>query len=70
MSTIKVHKPAPEASRDEPFADKVRDILAALGEDPEREGLIKTHERVEASLRWLYQVYRLSVEDVVGDAVF
>jgi len=54
----------------EPFADKVREILAALGEDPRREGLIKTPERVEASLRWLTQGYWQTVEDVVGDAVF
>jgi GTP cyclohydrolase IA len=70
MSTIKVHKPTAPASHAEPFAEKVRDILAALGEDPEREGLVKTPERVESSLRWLTQGYRLTVEDAVGDAVF
>jgi GTP cyclohydrolase I len=70
MSTIKVHKPAQQPSQAEPFAGKVRDILAALGEDPEREGLVKTPERVESSLRWLTQGYRMSVEDAVGDAVF
>ena len=37
---------------------------------PDREGLVKTPERVEASLRLLTQGYRMSVEDVVGDAVF
>jgi GTP cyclohydrolase I len=58
-------RPAAEA-----FADKVRDILASLGEDPGREGLLKTPERVESSLRWLTQGYRMSVEDAVGDAVF
>jgi GTP cyclohydrolase IA len=70
MSTIKVHKPAQQPSQAEPFAGKVRDILAALGEDPEREGLVKTPERVESSLRWLTQGYGMSVEDAVGDAVF
>jgi GTP cyclohydrolase IA len=66
MSTIKAIK----ERLPEPFADKVRDILAALGEDPGREGLVKTPERVESSLRWLTQGYHLSVEDAVGDAVF
>ena len=37
-----------EPSHLEPFADKVQAILAALGEDPEREGLLKTPERVES----------------------
>jgi GTP cyclohydrolase I len=54
----------------EPFADKVREILAALGEDPRREGLLKTPERVEASLRFLTQGYWMTVEEVIGDALF
>ena len=54
----------------EPFAGKVREILAALGEDPGREGLLKTPERVEKSLRFLTQGYWMTVEEVVGDAVF
>ena len=63
MSTIK-------ATKDTTFAGKVREILAALGEDPSREGLLKTPERVEASLRFLTQGYRMTVEEVIGDAVF
>jgi GTP cyclohydrolase IA len=53
-----------------PFAEKVRDILAALGEDTNRDGLAKTPERVEASLRFLTQGYGMSVADAIGDAVF
>ena len=60
-------KPAPEGK---PFAEKVREIVAALGEDPSREGLLKTPERVEASLRFLTQGYGMTVEEVIGDAVF
>ncbi len=58
------------APRPEPFADKIREVLAAMGEDPRREGLLKTPERVESSLRFLTQGYWQTVEDVVGDAVF
>jgi GTP cyclohydrolase I len=53
-----------------PFAEKIRDVLAALGEDPGREGLLKTPERVEAALRFLTQGYQQTVAEVVGDAVF
>jgi GTP cyclohydrolase I len=60
---------APPAA-DHPIAPDVRRILTALGEDPERQGLLRTPERVEASLRWLTQGYRLSAADAVGDAVF
>ncbi len=54
----------------EPFEGDVRHILAELGEDPDRDGLRRTPERVEASLRWLTRGYGMSVEAVVGDAVF
>jgi GTP cyclohydrolase I len=54
----------------EPFADKIRETLAALGEDPGREGLLKTPERVESSLRFLTQGYHMTVAEVIGDAVF
>ncbi len=67
MSSIKVRRIAPAAA---PFAEHVHAILAALGEDPERDGLVKTPSRVEAALRWLTRGYSLSVADVVGDAVF
>jgi GTP cyclohydrolase I len=48
----------------------VRRQLAFLGEDPDREGLQRTPERVANSLMWLTRGYGESVEDVVGDAVF
>lgn len=67
MSSIKVRSIPPATA---PFADHVRAMLAALGEDPERPGLIKTPSRVEAAMRWLTRGYALSVADVVGDAVF
>ena len=76
MGTTKPSKAAVEARldrhrpHDEPFAGKVRDILTALGEEPAREGLLKTPERVEASLRFLTQGYWMTVEDVIGDALF
>jgi GTP cyclohydrolase I len=67
---LRVTHAEPEAPHLAPFADKVREILAALGEDTGREGLVKTPERVESSLRWLTQGYRMTVQDAVGDAVF
>jgi GTP cyclohydrolase IA len=60
-------RPGPDPA---PFAEKVTDILTALGEDPGREGLLKTPERVEKSMRFLTQGYWMTVEEVIGDAVF
>lgn len=48
----------------------VRRQLALLGEDPERDGLRKTPERVAAAMSWLTRGYAMDVADVVGDAVF
>jgi len=63
MSTTK-------AGRGTPFRAEVRHILGALGEDPDRPGLVKTPERVEQALRWLTRGYGMTVMDAVGDALF
>jgi GTP cyclohydrolase IA len=59
-----------EALDAEDFQDLVRRMLAGLGEDPAREGLLKTPERVEKSLKWLTRGHGMSVRDVIGDAIF
>ncbi len=58
------------ANPDLTIAPHVREILAALGEDPDREGLLKTPERVDKSLRFLTQGYEQNLKDVIGDALF
>ena len=52
------------------FQKNIRDIIVELGEDPEREGLIKTPERVERSLRFLTRGYHQNLEEVVNGALF
>jgi GTP cyclohydrolase IA len=48
----------------------VREQLRRLGEDPTRVGLLRTPERVAKSLAWLTRGYRMSLHDVIGDALF
>ena len=48
----------------------VRRQLELLGEDPARDGLVKTPQRVANALAWLTRGYDLDARDVVGDAVF
>jgi GTP cyclohydrolase IA len=52
------------------FQGLVRRMLAGLGENPARDGLLRTPERVEKSMRWLTRGYELSVQDAIGSAVF
>ncbi len=52
------------------FANLIRRELELIGEDPQREGLLNTPERVAKSMSWLTRGYGMSVADVVGDALF
>lgn len=48
----------------------VTELLKEIGEDPSRDGLLKTPERVDKSLRFLTRGYQMSVQEVIGDAMF
>ncbi|MBI3615080.1 MAG: GTP cyclohydrolase I FolE [Candidatus Omnitrophica bacterium] len=52
------------------IAELVRELLTILGEDPDREGLAKTPERVERSLRFLTQGYQENPEALFRNARF
>ncbi len=52
------------------MASRVRDLLIGIGENPDRDGLVRTPARVEAALRWLTRGYEQTPADVVGDALF
>ncbi|MBP3269161.1 MAG: GTP cyclohydrolase I FolE [Bacteroidales bacterium] len=52
------------------IAARVKEILALLGEDPQREGLLKTPERVAKSLQFLTQGYSQNGEKIIRSAIF
>jgi len=52
------------------IAAHVKDILRLLGEDPEREGLLKTPERVAKSLQFLTQGYSQDGAQIIRSAIF
>jgi GTP cyclohydrolase I len=52
------------------FEELVRRELELIGEDPKREGLLKTPSRVANSMKFLTQGYNSSAEDVVGKGIF
>jgi GTP cyclohydrolase I len=54
----------------EQIASMVENILVELGENPGREGLRRTPERVDASLRFLTRGYHLDIDKIINGAVF
>ncbi len=48
----------------------IEELLIKMGEDPKREGLLKTPERVENSLRFLTSGYKQDVKEVLNNALF
>ena len=52
------------------YSALVQEQLALVGEDPSREGLQRTPERVAKAMQFLTRGYRQRVEDVVGEGIF
>ena len=52
------------------IASHVKEILRLLGEDPEREGLIKTPERVAKSMQFMTQGYDQNGAEIIQKAIF
>jgi len=54
----------------DPIAEAMRNVLRELGENPEREGILKTPARVAKSLRFLTSGYKQDVDDVLNGALY
>ena len=50
--------------------EQIRDILRALGEDPDREGLQKTPQRVAQALSFLTRGYAMDPAKIINEALF
>lgn len=50
--------------------DLIRRLLVELGEDPDREGLARTPQRVDKALRFLTSGYAANIDEVLNDALF
>ena len=54
----------------ERIRELIVDLLIQIGEDPDREGLVKTPERVAQAWGYFIRGYNQTPEDIVGDAIF
>src|SRR5947199_507525 len=59
-----------QASPKGAIADNIRQIIEELGEDPEREGLLRTPVRSEKALRYLTSGYSADIQHIVNGAMF
>ena len=68
MKSVKVIKAKPRESQ--PLEDLVRDMIPYLGEDPDREGLLRTPDRVAKALQFLTSGYQADIGKIVNDALY
>jgi GTP cyclohydrolase I len=66
-AVVKVMTPRP---RGREVAAQLEKVILGLGEDPGREGLLKTPERAAQALEFLTSGYRMSVEKILNGALF
>jgi GTP cyclohydrolase I len=63
---VKVMPPAQEGV----IANHLRSVLTDLGENPSRDGLVRTPQRCEKSMRFLTSGYSTNLDDIVNHALF
>jgi len=54
----------------EHLKDNYRNVIGLLGEDPQREGLLKTPERMAKAMLYMTQGYHLNAVDIINSAKF
>ena len=64
------HYPAAHDDELPATEESIRDLLSAIGEAPEREGLLDTPQRVRKSLAFLTQGYQQDPYEILGSAMF
>jgi len=64
------HKTEPVSLTSASFEDITRELLVRLGEDPEREGLVRTPERMAKALQYLTKGYQDDPKEILNNALF
>ena len=65
-AVVKVIRPQDEQT----IAPLIKEVLARLGEDPQREGLVRTPQRVDQALKFLTSGYRIDVKKLINGALY
>ncbi len=71
MNPVTAMKKTTESTlKDASYEELVREMLTRIGEDPEREGLLRTPKRVEKAMEFLTKGYHETPREVLNDALF
>ncbi len=66
-AVLKMMQPKPD---DESIASLMKKMLVRIGEDPSREGLVRTPDRAEKAFRFLTSGYETDIASIVNGALF
>jgi len=69
-ATVKVMKSKSPAAQEGRIAEMMREVLGHIGEDPDRDGLVRTPDRFEKALKFLTSGYEANIESIVNGALF
>jgi GTP cyclohydrolase I len=70
-AVVKMMKPqVPEKTEDHSIAPLIEDLLGRLGEDPTRDGLVRTPLRVDKALRFLTSGYQMDIKQILNGALY
>ena len=69
-AVVQVLSPKDRPQPEMPIAPLVTSMLEAIGEDPTRDGLLRTPERVEKAMRYLTSGYTTDISKIVNNAIF
>jgi GTP cyclohydrolase IA len=71
MMDFNINQPVPfDDEKSAKIAEHYQEIIKLLGEDVDREGLLKTPERVSKAMQFLMQGYEQNPEDIIKSAMF
>jgi GTP cyclohydrolase I len=66
-AVVKIMNPP---SEDGSMAPLIEELIGRLGEDPKRDGLLRTPERVDKSMRFLTSGYRMDINKILNGALY
>ena len=66
-AVVKMMKPQ---SQEGAIAPLITELLTQLGEDPKRDGLVRTPQRVDKAMRFLTSGYEMKIEKILNGALY